>query len=434
MTSGCETFRGKLYRKAKQEEHFRFYILYDKVRNIRMLREAYRRCRKKSKVKGIDGVSFKTIEEGIGISRFIRNIQEELENKTYKPEAVIRRYVEKANGKMRPIGISTVKDRVIQMSCKMVIEPIFEADFQKQSYGFRPKRSAADAMKEIKENLKMGKTEILDADLSQYFDTIPHNELLKLIGMRISDKDILHLIKMWLKVPVEDNGKFIGGKKKKVGTPQGGVMSPLLSNIYLNVLDKAVNRKGGQYQKRGISIVRYADDFILMGKEMGAEIEWYTKGLLEKLKLSLNMEKTKKVNAKTTSFDFLGFTIRYNKSIYDSQSRYWHVEPSKKSLIKTRGRISEILKKNGHLSPQCLVKELNPVIRGWSNYYTIPNVSYPSRAKGKITWYLYERLRRYYIRKSQRRCKLYKRKAMDVLVRHYGLINPVKHKGKLANA
>lgn len=254
-------FQRKLYQKAKQDKKFRFYILYDKLSIPYMLREAYRRCKQKGGSAGIDGVTFALIEQR-GVKDFLDGILCELEKQTYKPQAVKRVYIPKSNGKLRPLGIPTVKDRVIQMACKMVIEPIFEADFEESSYGFRPKRSAHGAVSEIKDNLKAGYTEVFDADLSSYFDTIPHKELMFLIASRISDRNILKLIKMWLKAPISENGKMISGKKNKIGTPQGGVISPLLANIYLHLLDRAVKRTNGIFERAGIRIVRYADDCV----------------------------------------------------------------------------------------------------------------------------------------------------------------------------
>jgi group II intron reverse transcriptase/maturase len=261
----ARTLQRKLYQKAKQEVNFRFYVLYDKVRLPYVLREAYHRCRKNKGAPGIDGITFESIEE-TGVTQLLEEIREELEKETYKPEAVKRAYIPKANGKLRPIGIPTIKDRVAQMACKMVIEPIFEADFQEVSYGFRPKRSAQEAIRKVRANLHEGLTEVYDADLSSYFDTIPHKELMYLLSLRISDRKVLKLIKMWLKAPVCEDGKISGGKRSKRGTPQGGVISPLLANIYLNLLDKAVEREGGMFKRYGIRIVRYADDFVLMGK------------------------------------------------------------------------------------------------------------------------------------------------------------------------
>jgi len=224
----------KLYRKAKQDKEFRFYVLYDKVRLPHFLREAYRRCKANNGRAGVDEITFSDVER-YGVERFISEIIKELKEKSYKPSPILRVYIEKENGKQRPLGIPTIKDRVVQMCVKLIIEPIFEADFEENSYGFRPKRSAGEAIKEIKRNVLEGKCDIFDADLSSYFDTIPHKELMHLLALRISDKNILHLIKMWLKSPIIEDGRPRGGKKSKKGIPQGGVISPLLANIYLHL-------------------------------------------------------------------------------------------------------------------------------------------------------------------------------------------------------
>ncbi len=243
-------FQEKLYQKAKQEKEFRFYILHDKVYSKRFLKEAFNRVKKNKGSCGVDGITFEKIEE-YGEEKYIQEISDELRMGKYKPEAVRRVYIPKANGKLRPLGIPTIKDRIVQMSCKIVIEPIFEADFEETSYGFRPKLSASDAIGKIKGNLKEGETEIYDADLSSYFDTIPHDKLMILIGKRISDLKILRTIKMWLKAPIIDEDDRTGGKGRKndKGTPQGGVISPLLANIYLNLLDKQINEGKGKYEE-----------------------------------------------------------------------------------------------------------------------------------------------------------------------------------------
>ena len=416
----------KLYRKAKQDKDFRFYVLYDKVRLPHFLREAYRRCKAKNGCPGVDGVSFQDVEV-YGVDKFISEIIEELENRTYKPQAVLRVEIPKAKGKTRPLGIPTVKDRVVQMTVKLVIEPIFEADFEDNSYGFRPRRSAGDAVKEIKKNLQEGRSDVFDADLSAYFDTIPHKELMQLLALRISDQNILHLIKMWLKAPVMEDGRPKGGKKNKVGTPQGGVISPLLANIYLHLLDKAVNRTGGIFQRNGVKIVRYADDFVLMAEKIPEECYEYMNRMFSKMKLKLNEEKSRVVCAYEESFDFLGHTFRFSDDLYGRPFKYWNVEPSKKSQKKVRSNIREYLRKNGHKAPQILVDDLNAKLRGWINYFTIQGVTYPNKAKRNLRYYLVKKLKRYYKRKSQRKCKLYNQGALRVLVNKYGLVDPTKY-------
>jgi RNA-directed DNA polymerase len=416
-------FQRKLYRKAKQEPNFRFYILYDKISLPYMLREAYRRCEGNQGSPGIDGQRFSDIRQK-GVEGFLEGIQRELETGTYKPQMVLRKYIPKANGKMRPLGIPTIKDRVVQMACKMIIEPIFEADFEESSYGYRPKRSAKDAVGKIKEYLVEGCTEVYDADLSAYFDTIPHKELMYLVELRISDKRILRLIKMWLKVPVYENGRPEGGKKNQKGTPQGGVISPLLANIYLHLLDKAVKRNGGIFKVVGVKIVRYADDFVLLTKKLEKRCLEYLRGMMERMKLKINEEKSRIINAEREPFNFLGFTFRYDKDIYGRDKRYWNVIPSKKSENKVRENIDICLRENGFKSPEILVHRLNCIIRGWLNYFDIPKVSYPKKAKRNLRYYLITKLYRYYRRKSQRKCKLYRRGAFEVLVSKYGLINP----------
>lgn len=420
-------FQSKIYQKAKQEKEYSFYILYDKVRDLKFLRYAYKLCKENKGRGGIDGIEYTKIEE-TGVEEFLKAIAKELEEHTYKAQAVLRVNIPKGNGKTRPLGIPTIKDRVVQMSVKLVIEPIFEADFEDSSYGFRPVRSAHDAVKEIKKKLIEGKVEVYDADLSAYFDTIPHNELMILVKKRISDKYILNLIKMWLKSPVYENKIYTGGKKNKVGIPQGGVISPLLANIYLHLLDKAVNRAKGIFRKYGIEIVRYADDFILMGKRIPREVIEYLKEILSKMKLKVNEEKTHMLNGYKERFNFLGFTFRYSQSLYQRERKYWNIEPSIKSQKKLRGKIKEYLSRNGHKASEILVKDLNAMLRGWLNYFSIEKVSYPAKAKRSLRNYLYNKLTRSYKRKSQRKCKLCSKGVLEYMIKRYGLIDVTQYK------
>lgn len=411
-----QSLQGELYQKAKQEKEFKFYVLYDKVCSRETLEEAYRRVKSNDGSPGIDKVSFEEITDA---DKFLSEIELELKNFSYKPSPVLRVMIPKANGKMRPLGIPTIKDRVVQMSLKLVIEPIYEADFVDSSYGFRPKRSAKDAIKAIKANLQAGKTTVLDADLSSYFDTIPHDKLLKVLKQRISDKHILKLIMMWLKAPIAE-GNII--KSRNLGTPQGGVISPLLSNIYLNVMDKIITNPKSVFSREGVAIVRYADDFVLMGKTISDKVLDKLNNLLEYMGLQLNEEKTKVVNAKDSGFDFLGFNFSYEKSLV-SIGKYWNVKASKKSLNKLKKKLKEYLKPRVSVTEPILVKGINEIVRGWLNYFKIPSVSYIKRTANNVRQYLSMRLRRLHNRKSQRVCRSLNQDKYEMLVKRYKLIN-----------
>lgn len=416
-------FQVKIYRKAKQEPKFRFYVLYDKIRSMHFLGHAYKLVRANKGSAGVDGKTFAEIER-YGVGKYLTEIQKELELKTYHPQAVKRVYIPKAKGKQRPLGIPTIKDRIVQMSCKLVVEPIFEADFTDDSYGFRPKRKASDAIKAIKAELVKGATEVYDADLSKYFDTIPHRELLIVFAQRVSDKNVIHLIKMWMKSPIEEDGQL---RKSKTGTPQGGVISPLLSNIYLNLLDKIVSRADRIFHQTGIKIIRYADDFILIGKQITEASMEYLADILGRMQLTLNSEKSKLVNPGEEPFTFLGFEFAYHKDLHGRNRKYLNIQPSKKSQSKVREKVRDYLSKNGHQNPAELSEGLNMILRGWLNYFSIKGVSYPAMAKRELRYYLYDRINRYYGRKSQRKSKLYNQRAFEELVRKYKLIDPTKY-------
>jgi len=415
-------FQRKLYLKAKQDTRYRFYTLYDKMWLPHVLRESYRRVKANRGAPGVDGVTFKEIEKE-GALEFLHVIQKELQEKKYLPQAVLRVMIPKANGKLRPLGIPTIRDRVVQMACKMIIEPIFEADFQESSYGFRPKRKAADAVDKIMGHLNAGRKEVYDADLSNYFDTIPHNKLLLIIGKRISDPQILHLIKLWLKSPVkEEDGRISGGKRSRKGTPQGGVISPLLSNIYLNLVDCMIGKM--QNEGEDIHIVRYADDFTLMGKHISERVIMKLKDVLRRMEIELNDEKTKMISADKNPFNFLGFTFHRRWSRYERGKKYYHLQPSIKSLSKIKANIKDYLKHNLHKGKMQVIKVLNLKLKGWFNYYTQPDKSQIWKSADHMAGYLKESLYRYYKRKSQRHRTSYSRNLYYIWKGQYGLVDP----------
>lgn len=418
------TLQEKLYQKAESDKAYRFYVLYDKMFIPYMLREAWKQVKSNGGVAGIDKMRIEDIEQ-YGTERYLKELGEDLRKRTYRPMPVRRAMIPKANGGERPLGIPTVRDRIAQTVCKMILEPIFEADFNELSFGFRPKRSSKDAMKAIKEQLGKGKVQVYDADVSNYFDTIPHDKLMIALGTRISDPRMLALIKKWLRVPVEEDGQLKSGKGRKKGTPQGGVISPLLANIYMHFLDRIVNNANSMFGKSGISMIRYADDFILMGKEITAEMEEMLKALLERMGLTLNESKTQKVDAREQGFNFLGHTIRYDRDLYGRSGKYWNIVPGRKAESRIRDKIRSYLRTHGHSKPEELVIGLNDILRGWMNYFDIAQVSYPKESFRKLRFYLRDKIDRYYRRKSQRRCKrLYGYAAYDKLVLHYGLIDP----------
>jgi len=416
----------KLYQKAKQEREYKFYVLYDKMFIPYMLREAWESVRSNAGSAGVDGITIRNVEEN-GADIYLKELGEEIRKQTYKPQAVKRVMIQKANGGLRPLGIPTVRDRIAQTVCKMILEPIFEADFEDSSYGFRPKRSSKDAMTAIKENLKQGKAEVYDADLSKYFDTIPHDKLQIALKQRIADPRILKLINKWLKVSVYEDGQYKSGKGNNIGTPQGGVISPLLANIYLHLIDRIVNNPTSLFWKHGIRMVRYADDFVLMGKTLPVEITERLKSLLNRMGLTINETKTRQIDARKDSFNFLGFTIRYDIDIKGRNTKYWNIMPSKESEQRIRDKVKEYLKTHGHYKAQDVAIGLNSIMRGWLNYFDIIGVSYPAMSKRQLRFYLFNSLNRYYKRKSQRKCRLYGHNAFEALITKFGLIDPSKY-------
>ncbi len=374
------TLQRKLYIKAKQEPAYRFYALYDKIFRADILSHAWRLVRANGGSPGVDGVSFKAIEGGVGVETFLLELARDLKEGKYQAQPVRRVMIPKANGDFRPLGIPTIRDRVAQMAVKLVIEPIFEADFCAHSYGFRPKRSAHNAVDDIANTLWAGYTKVIDADLSKYFDTIPHAKLLIVVAERVVDGSVLHLIKQWLKAPVigeDGNGKqktVGGGKSNRKGTPQGGVISPLLANCYLHILDRVWQRRNLR-AKLGAHIVRYADDFVVMcraGVERPMEVVHH---VLERLDLELNEGKTHIVDATETGFDFLGFTIQMSRGARSGKP-YPNVRPADKSLKRIKARLTELTDRKLTCIPLSdVVGNVNRSLRGWANYFHFRNSS-----------------------------------------------------------
>jgi RNA-directed DNA polymerase len=362
----------KLYRKAKNEPGYRFYMLYDKIYRGDILAHAYELARANKGAPGVDGQSFEEIESK-GVQGWLTGIREELRNKTYKPQPVRRVKIPKPGGGERPLGIPSIKDRVVQTAAKLVIEPIFEADLEPNTYGYRPKRSAQDAIREVHRSLCEGYTDVVDADLSKYFDTIPHCELLQCVARRIVDREVLHLIKLWLTAPVEErdeNGKrrLTGGKDHHCGTPQGGVCSPLLANLYMNRLLKGWKntKRGEQFQAR---VVSYADDFVILSRGKAPEALDWTRKVVTRLGLTLNEAKTSIKQARKESFDFLGYT--FGPHCYKKEgSWYLGASPSKKSVARVKQKVGDHLVPSNTGTWSEVRDRLNQILRGWSAYFS----------------------------------------------------------------
>jgi RNA-directed DNA polymerase len=396
------TLQNKLYLKAKGEPAYRFYLLYDKVWRADILSHAYRLCRANGGAPGVDGVWFDDIEEA-GLEAWLAALAAELREEKYRPEAVRRKVIPKPDGGERVLGIPTIRDRVAQQAAKLVLESIFEADFEPNAYGYRPKRGALDAVREVHHAIQHGEAHVVDADLSKYFDTIPHRELMQSVVRRVSDGKMLRLIKMWLKAPVEetdDRGQKHrrGAGNSGVGTPQGGVISPLLANIYIHRLLRTW-KKYGLERHLGARIINYADDLVILCRSrFGAEsalkaLRW----IVDRLGLRLNEQKTDLRHAREESFDFLGYTFGPMVS-RRTGGRYLGVTPSKKRVKRFKQSLRTVLKSGNQGRIGEVVAEVNRRTTGWANYFSVGTLSGVYRALDVYTCML---LRKFLVRRHK---------------------------------
>jgi RNA-directed DNA polymerase len=416
------TLQRKLYRKAKAEPAFRFYLLYDKICREDILRHAYALARVNAGAPGVDGVTFAAIEAK-GLEGWLAGLREELISKTYRPDPVRRVMIPKPNGEgERPLGIPTIRDRVIQTAAKMVLEPIFEADFEDSAYGYRPARGAVGAVKEVHRLICRGYTDVVDADLSRYFDSIPHADLMKSVARRTVDRHVLRLIKMWLRAPIEarnDEGKrrIGGGKGNTCGTPQGGVASPLLANIYMNRFLKYWRLTNRREAFRAEVIV-YADDFVILSRGRAVEALAWTKAVMSRLGLTLNEAKTSLRDARQERFDFLGYSFGPHR--YKANGAwYLSASPSKKSMHRLKMNVAKLLVP-GNSDPWPKLRDtLNSYLLGWSHYFCLGT---RRSAFCSIDRYVYERVRDFLARRHKVAGRGTQRFSLDVVYGELGLL------------